>query len=207
MIKVSVIDDHAALRKGIETILSDDMQCVLSAGSLDDYFNFEEKEKIDVIVLDLNLSDLPGATVITKILELSPDAKIVVYSMRDSIAAISSCYAAGAFAFVSKLSDTQVLIDAIETVSGGDYYYESGRIDQIATFAHVSKSVDPKELLKNAEFELFILLAEGKSEEEASEILNITVKTVKNRVTKIKHKLNIPLNRFTQKAREFNLIN
>jgi len=206
MIKVAIIDDHAVLRAGIESILTPEMKCILSGCSLDDFYEFEEKDQIDVMVLDLNLSDLPGSAVITNVLKVSPDMKIVIYSMRDTVGAISSCYGAGAYAFVSKLSDVTMLLDAIRTVNEEEYFYEPGRVESIATFAHAAKKLDPREILTPSECNIFILLAEGKNKEEIADTLNISIKSVKNKTTVIKQALKIPLNSFAQKAKEFNLI-
>jgi len=206
MINIAIIDDHVALQMGIKSFLPDDIHCPFSATSLENFIHYNNKNEIDVIILDLNFSDLSGITVLNTILDDTPQARIVVYSMRDSIATICSCYDAGAYGFISKAADTDLLIDAIRTVSQNECYFPPGVDQEIADFAFKIKNNIPQSTLTKSELETFIQLASGLSQEDIAANFGISLKSVKNRTLLIKHKLDIPLNRFTQVAEDFNLI-
>jgi len=126
--------------------------------------------------------------------------------MRDSIATICSCYDAGAYGFISKAANTDLLIDAIRTVSQNECYFPPGVDQEIADFAFKIKNNIPQSTLTKSELETFIQLASGLSQDDIAANFNISLKNVKNRTLLLKQKLDIPLNRFTQVAKDFDLM-
>ena len=117
-------------------------------------------------------------------------AKVIVYTMFDDLAFAGYLLSCGAKGYITGLSDTNELINAIRIVHTGKIYISSNMAQKIALQAK-SDEDNPLKCLSTREFEMFRLLAEGCSVKEISEILNVGSKTVANYQTNIKHKLDI----------------
>ena len=93
-----IVDDHALVRRGIVASLRqrEDWLVVAAVGTLHDGLGTIRETEIDVAIIDLGLPDGSGLEFIERALELSPDLKIVVSSMRDELVFAPRCIAQGA---------------------------------------------------------------------------------------------------------------
>ena len=126
--------------------------------------------------------------------------------MRDSLPAIAACYSAGAAAFVSKGDDQAYLIEAMHRVNDHGKYFTPGMGERLALHELCGLERNPQHILKQDEMTVFLMVAKGDSQQEIAKILEISTKTVRNKITIIQSKLNEPAKQWLAIALRNNLI-
>lgn len=186
-VKVLIVDDHPMVAEGIQSILEtyDDINVVGTLGNGQDAVDQIADLDPDVILMDLNMPRLGGLSATEILLEKRPDTRILVLSMHDSPEYISSALSHGAMGYVLKDVPTDEIKQAIDTVMRGERYLCTG----------AEGSLKPKsggrEALTGREQTILLQLAQGKSNKDVAEVLNISVRTVETHRKNIKRKLGI----------------
>ena len=118
-IKILLVDDVTAVRKGLSTILQlmDDLRIVGEAENGLEAVKLAEQLKPDVILMDLAMPELDGFEATKCIKANHPQIGIIVFSIHDDGDTREKARAVGADAFINKEAETQQLIDAIQNVS------------------------------------------------------------------------------------------
>jgi two-component system response regulator NreC len=196
-IRVLLADDHVIMRKGLRLLLerqpnitvvgeaSDGRQCVELA----------QAEKPDVVVMDLAMPNLNGIEAARQIVEKNPTIAVAVLSMHSDESYVIRALKAGARAYLLKDSAESDLIGAIKALSDGKSFF-SPAISRLLVEDYMRalerKGVeDSYELLTTREREILQLLAEGKSNKEVANMLNLSLYTVETHRTHILQKLNL----------------
>jgi DNA-binding NarL/FixJ family response regulator len=208
-IGVLVCDDHAAMRLGIQSILQEaGMHVINAVGTVDDCLAQACDDDVDVFIVDLNVGETRGTTIVDLIRERNRRARVLVYSGFDNIPTISAVYESGAAGFVHKASEPVELIEAIKRIVSTDKpYFGPGVAEELAIFyTSGARKIDPRSILTERELTIFTLLAEGRSPKTVADMLGVTEKSIANRAVTIRHKLHIPRTQFTAFAIEHSLI-
>ena len=174
--------------EGIEAILETyddlDVAAVLTNGQ--EAIDRVEELQPDVILLDLNMPGVNGLSTTEIILERRPETRILILSMHDSPEYISTALNHGAKGYVLKDVPTEEIKTAIDTLmQGGEY---------LCTGAHRSlkpRIADGREPLTSREQQILLELAQGKSNKDVGEALDISVRTVETHRKNLKRKLGI----------------
>lgn len=179
--KIILVDDHAAVRAGYRRYLEleEEFKVVGEASNAEQAQQIIQTEDCDVIVLDISMPGQSGLDLIKRILIKWPEIKVVILSMHDSPVVAHKALAQGAKAYVTKSSDPEELIEAIEFTMGGRTY--------------LSKDVrTPEQVeLTARETDIIRLLVEGKTIDETALSLGISSKTVSNNLSQIRSKLDL----------------
>lgn len=190
MVNVLIVDDHAIVRQGyVRLIASDPLLTVCGeAESAEDGYALYVGKTPDVVITDLAMKGLSGMTLLQKILSRDKHAKVIICSMYDDSSLISTALNNGARGFISKSSDPAHIVNAIHAVHAGHIYLSEDLLSRqhdnaLAKEAEAIKHLSPKE------FEVFKMLAEGKSISECAKWLSLSEKTVNNYQTAIRSKL------------------
>ena len=190
--KILIVDDHAVVRQGYSSLLKSVFApCeVVEASSGELAVECFREQQPDIVIMDVNMQGMTGIDAGKAILAQFPDAKILCFSMHEETAVARQAIDVGIKGYITKSSPPNVLLDAVKQVMAGEVYLQ----DEIA------RRLSPDSLkiqearfqsMTSREYEIFILLAHGKSNVEISEKLSISQKTVSNYVTVLKNKLNI----------------
>jgi DNA-binding NarL/FixJ family response regulator len=196
-IRVLLADDHIIMRKGLRLLLerqpnitvvgeaSDGRQCVELA----------QAEKPDVVIMDLAMPNLNGIEAARQIVAQNPEIAVAVLSMHSDESYVIRALKAGARAYLLKDSAESDLIGAIGALSEGKSFF-SPAISRLLVEDYMRalerKGVeDSYELLTTREREILQLLAEGKSNKEVANMLNLSLYTVETHRTHILQKLNL----------------
>ncbi|MDD9977795.1 MAG: response regulator transcription factor, partial [Boseongicola sp.] len=140
----------------------------------------------DVILLDLNMPDITGLSATELILEKRPETNILILSMHDSPEYISTAMSHGAKGYILKDVPTEEIKTAIDRVmDGGEYLCTGAKASLKPRFSSGS------EALTSREQTVLLELAQGKSNREVAEDLNISIHTVETHRKNIKRKLGI----------------
>lgn len=191
-ITVMLVDDHAVVRAGFRRLLEQmpGIRVVAEAASGDEAYRVFGDCQPDVAVMDLSMPGMGGLEAIRRILGRFPAARILVFSMHETAAFAQQAMRAGACGYVTKASAPEVLVEAVRAIAAGRTFL-SPEVAQKLALESVAGARDPLSVLTPREFEIFRLLAAGRTAEEIAEALYVSAKTVANHATQIKQKLGI----------------
>lgn len=195
MIRVLVIDDHAIVRQGYIKLISSfpDLTVCGEAESGETGYSVFIEQNPDVVITDLSMQGISGMSLLQKILNHNKSSKVIVCSMYDNSTLVTNAITNGARGFVSKSADPLQIIDAINAVYKNQIFLSDGLFQRNTDFISNTES-DRIKQLSTREFEIFKLLAEGKTISACAQILNVSEKTVLNNQTFIREKLYIQNN-------------
>jgi two-component system, NarL family, invasion response regulator UvrY len=191
MIDVILCDDHALIRRGIRDTLSDaaDIRVVGEAG---DYGELRallrrlEPESAaagrtapcDVLVLDINMPGRTGLDVLHVLKDEGSSIKVLVVSMYPEDQYAIRALRAGAYGYVNKGGDPQLIVQAVRTVAQGRKYV-TPEIAQMLVESLTAPAVEnAHSRLSDRELQTLTLIASGKRLSDIAEALNLSPKTV-----------------------------
>ena len=193
MISVVLVDDHAVVRSGIRLLLDkqEDIEVIGEAGNAKDALFRARALKPDVILLDVVMPGESGIEVLPRLLEESPDTKVLVLSMQDDPSYVREAFAAGAQGYVLKeAADDEVVAAVREIAKGGRYVHPTLGARMVAAEAEerAAAEADP---LSEREREVLRLLALGHTNQEIAGKLYISVRTAESHRAHIMQKLRL----------------
>lgn len=186
--RVLIVDDHPMVAEGIRALLEtfEDLEVVGTLTNGQEAVDQVLDLVPDVVLLDLNMPCMGGLTATEILLERRPETRILILSMHDSPEYIGAALSHGAMGYVLKDVPTEDVKEAIDTVMRGAQYLCTG-----AQAAIKPKIRDGREPLTGREQTILLELAQGKSNREVAEVLDISVRTVETHRKNIKRKLGI----------------
>ena len=191
-IRVMLADDHPIVMTGFAMSLSaEGMQVVGQAKTPQEAAEMYARDKPDVLVIDIRFgTELTGLDAARGILATFPDARIVFLSQFDQDSLIKETYKLGARAFVTKDCDPADLATAVRHAAEGRLYFLPQIAERLAKMS-VRGDVSPQSQLDQRGLEIFKLMAEGLTNAEIAEKLNLSTKTISNISQSIKEKLGV----------------
>ncbi len=189
-LRIMLVDDHAVVRMGFRLLLDTtaDLRVVAECGSGEEALkNFAEVNP-DVVVLDLSMAGMGGLETLSRLLAKWPGVRVLVLSAHEDTAHPRRALAAGALGYLTKRSAAEALIEAIRQVAAGKLFLEPALAQEIVV-EQVGSTGNPLETLSAREFEVFVMLARGKSVTEIAEVLFLSPRTVGTHLYNIKQKL------------------
>ena len=196
-IKIILVDDHQMFRDGVKSILHDEqnMELVGEVGNGSDLYRLLESVKPDMVVTDISMPDISGIEIAKYISENFPDIKILILSMHVREDFIIKAIEAGANGYLPKDTSMNELLEAINTISKGDNYFNRGISDTILkAFINQSrpqKEAAKKDSLTGRELEIIRNVVDGLTNRQIAEKLCISIRTVDSHKNNIMHKLNL----------------
>lgn len=186
--KVAIADDHAIVRKGYQRLLEleDDMQVVAEFADGDSAYRWLGDHDADVLILDLSMPGRSGLDVLQRMAQRRDDTRVLVFTMHDSAALARQARALGACGYVTKSSPPEALVAAVRCVAAGGQAFE--HVECQLPAANDAPQGWPHEGLSAREFGIFLALAQGEAVERIAESQSLSLKTVSNYQTTIRHK-------------------
>lgn len=194
VIRVLLVDDHEMVRLGVRTYidLQPDMKVVAEASSGQEGYEQALSIYPDIILMDLVMDQEDDGIVATQnILKDWPDAKIIIVTSFLDDEKVYPAIQAGAVGYLLKTSSAQKIAEAIRSVYYGERVLEPEVTGKLMKQAHQPKQEKLHDSLTPREYEILLLIAEGKSNQEIADELFITQKTVKTHVSNILSKLHV----------------
>ncbi|HEX3107645.1 MAG TPA: response regulator transcription factor [Thermoanaerobaculia bacterium] len=197
MIRVALIEDQTIVRQGLRSLLAlnDDIEVAAEASDGDEAIAVIEREKPDVVLLDLRMPKKNGLEVLQALRERGTMRPTLILTTFDDDTMLFETIRAGAKGWMLKDVSLERLTGAIRTVAAGGTCIEpviTERIMRALSASNVAfESADLPEPLTGREKTILRLLAGGYSNREISDLLNISDGTVKNHISSVLAKLGV----------------
>ena len=185
-LNVVIVDDHVALRRGMELLLRRHGHHVV--GTADDAESAESvilRRRPDVALIDLALPRASGAELTRRLLEEDPEMRIVLYTGAADERQLLEGLDAGAAGFALKSGDPDELEEAIRTVADGGEWIDP----RLKPLLAANNGNGRTHVLSPREREILGLLSKGLSGEEAAKQLFLSSETVRTHVRNAMNKL------------------
>jgi DNA-binding NarL/FixJ family response regulator len=208
-LRLLIVDDHPMVLQGLRTMLleTSDIDVVAAAADAATAIAAVRSTALDLVLSDMTLPDKTGLVLLQMIKAEQPTLPVLMLSMYAEEVFAVRALKLGAAGYLMKDVDAATLIEAIRRAANGGKYVSPGvaerlacRLDSVATGAL-------HEQLSEREFEVFRLIATGKSLTEIGLGLHVSVKTVSSYRTRIIEKTGFRSNAdFTRYALDQQLV-
>jgi DNA-binding NarL/FixJ family response regulator len=195
MIRVLIVDDQALVRQGIRSLLALAPEIAV-AGEADDgasALEFVERERPDVVLLDLKMPRVDGLAVLRALAERGASPAVLVLTTFDDTDLLLDAIRSGARGYLLKDVSFEQLLHAIRTLAAGETMFQPALTERvargIASLPGLRGSLGPPSPLTEREVEILRLLASGLSNREIARALSLADGTVKNHVSNLMAKL------------------
>lgn len=180
MIRVMLCDDHALIRRGIRDTLSDsaDVEVVGEAADYGELRALMRGKPCDVLVLDINLPGRSGLDVLHVLKDEGSPVKVLVVSMYPEDQYAIRALRAGAFGYVNKGGDPQLIVQAVRTVAQGRKYVTPEIAQMLVESLTSPVTENAHDKLSDRELQTLVLIASGKRLSDIAEELKLSPKTV-----------------------------
>ena len=178
---ILIADDHHIVRHGLQHIIATqpDWHVTAEAATADEVLPALRREDINVVVLDVTLGGRSGIDLLGSIRSEFPTLPVLMLSMHDDEELYAlRCLRAGASGYIQKESSAAELIRAIQRVATGHMYVSSVVAEQLAEELRSGSAGLPHERLSTREFEVFRLIAAGRSISEIADALHLSANTI-----------------------------
>ena len=193
MIRIVIADDHTIVREGLKQLLAaaGDLQVVAEAADGHQALDHVRALEFEVLLLDMSMPGKSGIELIKQVHSEKPRLRILVLSMHEEHQYAVRAIRAGAAGYLTKESASAQLVAAIRKVAGGGAFISAEVAQQLALSAMPGAQALPHEALSDREFQVFRMIAEGKSVSDIAERLNLSVKTVSTHKANVLHKMDM----------------
>ncbi|MGH7258553.1 MAG: response regulator [Nitrospiraceae bacterium] len=191
--RILLADDHSLVLEGFRRILEDQCEVVGTAGDGRALLEAASRLKPNVVLLDISMPLLNGIDATRHLKKVSPDVKVIFVTMHADPAYLNEAFKAGASGYLLKRSAGTELIQAIQSVLGGNFYVTplltKGLVNSVISEAPVPPT--RQSILTPRQREVLQLVAEGKAVKEIAQLLNISPKTVEFHKAQIMEQLDL----------------
>ncbi len=197
--KILIADDHALVRKGLKQIIEEEFPNAATGEAEDCQQVLERvrKDPWDIVVLDLTMPGGDGLEVLKQIKVIKPQLPVLILSMHTEDQFGTAVLKEGAAGFLTKRTAPEELANAIKQVTRGGKYITPTLAEKLAFEVEKDTDKPPHKTLSNREYQVFLMLASGKSVNEISQELSLSEKTIRQfrsrLLAKMKMKNNVEL--------------
>ena len=198
-IRVVIADDHPVVRDGLRMAIERSGEDIVVAGEASDGMEVLKMAgtiHADVFILDITMPNMNGIETARELLKRSPVAKVIMLSLHDTKAMVEAALAAGARGYLTKEMATRNVVEAVTEVHAGRYYLcpmvahfvvEAGFIGRKGSQPRGAALLG----LTGQERKVLQLIAEGHSNKEIADLLDLSANTIHAHRNSVMAKLNI----------------
>ena len=195
-LRLVLADDHALVRAGMRALLSElpGIEVVAETGDGHEALRLIRERKPDIALIDISMPGLHGLEVAARIRHDYPATRVIIVSMHGDDESVRRALALGAAGYILKNSDRSELELALRTVARGDTWLSPAltkRVVKAYTQGSQPPTEGPLEVLTPRQREVLQLVAEGHSNKEIANRLNVALKTVETHRTELMERLGI----------------
>jgi DNA-binding NarL/FixJ family response regulator len=193
MIRVLIADDHTILREGLKQLLmaAGDLEVVGEASDGHEVLQQVRTLEFAVLLLDMSMPGRSGVDLIKQVKAEKPRLRVLVLSMHQEHQYAVRAIKAGASGYLTKESAATQLVTAIRKVAGGGAFITAEVAEQLALDAMPQSDGPPHAMLSDREYQVFHMLASGRSVTDIAAQLNLSGKTISTHKARLMEKLNV----------------
>jgi two-component system, NarL family, response regulator NreC len=196
-VRIVLADDHTVMRNGLRLLLERQPNLTVVGEAADgrQAVALSESANPDVVIMDIGMPNLNGIEATRQIVDRNPRTAVAILSMHSDESYVIRALKAGARAYLLKDSAEADLLAAVRALTEGKSFF-SPAISKILVEDYMRQlesrgAEDTYELLTRREREILQLLAEGRTNKEVANMLNLSLYTVETHRTHILQKLNL----------------
>ncbi len=196
MIRILIADDHAIFREGLRQILEDDPGMVVADEASDgrEVMDKVSKNDYDLLVLDIAMPGLNGLDTLKLLKSHKPELRVLILSMYPEEQYALRAIKAGASGYITKSSASEELIGAIKKVLKGGRYTSASIAERLLFDFEPEPDRPVHEKLSDREYQIFRMIAMGKTVGEIAGELFLSVKTISTHRVHILEKMKMKNN-------------
>ncbi|WP_457355177.1 response regulator [Roseateles sp. P5_D6] len=199
MIRVLICDDHLIVRQGIKQVLAEaeDLHVVSEAANGPDAIQRVRIGGVDVVLLDIAMPQRDGLDILKALKSEFPKLPVLMLSTYPDRQYAVRSLKLGAAGYLNKSADSEQMIDAVRSVARGKLFITPSVAEQLAGAigaggARQADETQPlHELLSHREYQVFKLLAAGRSVGEIAEQLVLSPNTVSTYRARVLEKIGV----------------
>ncbi|EPH12932.1 DNA-binding response regulator [Facklamia sp. HMSC062C11] len=193
MIRVLIVDDHEMVRLGISSFLKiqNDIEVVAEAENGLQAYDQALKFRPDIILMDLVMDVMDGIEASQKIIQVWPEARIIILTSFLDDEKVYPALEAGAKSYILKTSSAEEIVQAIRMTASGESFMQEEVTQKILHQEDQQKQGGLHDELTKREIEVLQLIAKGYTNQAIADTLFISLKTVKTHVSNILAKLQV----------------
>ena len=190
-----LVDDHPIVRRGVRDILVEAFPAssIEEVGSGGEAVSRLRSHRWDLIILDLTLPDGSGLDVLKRVREAEKRMPVLILSMHAAEQFARRAIAAGAAGYLTKDTADTELVTAVTRIIRGNTYFGPEILEQVALGIHPDRD-RPDRRLSEREYEVFCLIARGKTVTLIATQLGLSVKTISTYRRRVLEKMNMSSN-------------
>jgi two-component system, NarL family, invasion response regulator UvrY len=187
MIEILIVDDHVIFREGIKKVISttSDIRVVAETGDGEEAFRLMLEGRYDVVLLDLALPGMAGLDILRALKARDRVLPVLVLSIYPEEQYAVRVLKEGASGYLTKESVPSDLVRAIRKAAQGGRYVSEGLAERLAGRLADEREKQPHDALSTKEYQVFQMIASGKSVKEIAMNLSLartTISTYRNRI-------------------------
>lgn len=196
MITLLIADDHAIFREGLKHILEEHPDIVVADEAANGWEVLDKvwKRDFDIVLLDISMPGMPAIDVLKRLKAEKPRLPVLILSMYPEDQYAVRFIRAGASGYLTKESAPDELITAIRRITSGRKYITSSLAERLADEIEPDAGKPLHDTLSDREYEVFRLIASGKTVTEIADALSLSVKTISTYRSRILEKMRMKTN-------------
>ncbi|MEO6316453.1 MAG: response regulator transcription factor [Chitinophagaceae bacterium] len=196
MRRILIADDHILIRSGLRQILTNEFPSAIieEASDAEELLKKVLSQHWDLVITDISMPGKSGLEILKEIKLYDPTIPVLVLSMFPEEQYAIRALTTGASGYLNKMSAPDEIVKAINQISLGKKYITPGLAEQLANNLRNDQDKELHESLSTREFEIFKLLANGKSVSEIAEQISLSPSTISTYRSRIMVKMNLHTN-------------
>ncbi|QKG79958.1 response regulator [Tenuifilum thalassicum] len=197
IVKILIADDHPIVRKGLSNLIKENLTDIdiLQAENHAETIKIALEQKPTVVLLDVAMPKGNAIETIEQIKGFDANIKILVVTMHNDNHFAMRMVKSGADGYITKDTPPVEMIGAVKRLLSGKRYITPELVEMLTDIAQgkqVSNTI--LNILSNREYEVFLLIAKGKTVSEIAQMLNLSVKTISTHRSRIIEKTGLKNN-------------
>lgn len=199
-VRLLLVDDQQLMLQALRVFIQNEDDLEVVGEAADGLVAVQQAAalKPDVVVMDLQMPRMDGVEATRRILEASPDTKVVAVTTFHSQDYVIPAFKAGASGYLLKDSAPVEIIDGIRAALAGDFVVSPQVTETLVQSVVDQQRAEPPEPttpealgLTDREMQVVSLLCEGRSNREIAQTLYLAEPTVKSHITRVMQKLGV----------------
>lgn len=194
-IRILIADDHGLIRAGLRALLEDVPDFSVVGEARDGLAVLEQtaKFKPDVVLMDINMPGLSGIEATRRLAEISPETRVLALTVHEEEGMLREMLRAGAYGYIIKRAVETDLIHAIQVVNSGYIYVHPSMTGALVKdlSPHADSKPVSSESLTPREKDVLLLLAQGNTNRQIAQKLNLSPRTIEGHRASLVGKLGI----------------